>query len=120
MLHRNLFEGHTLELTDTAKEILEESKGKDFIESNLQRLCDKVNNHEITSPLDIQNSSASIIINESDSEEFKPIKDYIVNDIKYSDEILNFNTVIFIMAIYLRDKYFELNPRLKEVFRVNS
>lgn len=109
-----------IQLTPLGNEILEVIGGKSFIDAHLNHLIADIDNFEIKTALDVQNASPIVINNYSSNTDFNSIKNYIFKSPSYKvtttegDVFVNldFNTIINIMGIYLRNKYLDLHPNL--------
>ena len=107
------------ELSPLGDKILDEIGGKKYIEENVSTLIEKMKLQNFKSGLDVENYSTLVLIEESRSDAFTPIKNFIYNNpiYKVSEERslpLDINLCFSIMAIYLRNKYFEVYPDLKK------
>ncbi len=95
-----------IELTDLAKEILEKSGAKNFIDSSLDSLIAKIKEGKPNSPLDIHQLAVSILFNLIDTEAFSKIKDFIYQNPKYKGQHdIDIQVIINLSALYLRDRY---------------
>lgn len=101
-----------LELTKLGEDILNITGGKKYVDDHLDYLIDKIKQEDLKSPLDIQNYTEILLFKEENSDNFIAIKNYIYNNPKFKDTIVDIALVINVMRIYLRDKYFEKNPEL--------
>ncbi len=108
-----------IQLSDTGYKILEITGGKEFVDKNLDYLIGNLEKQKYKTALDVETNSGLTIYGMSDLDSFTKIKNYIFNNPIYKTseyEIgLSLNLVIQIMGIYLRDKYLDLHPKLKEV-----
>lgn len=109
-----------IQLNTVGIELLEVTGGKKFIDDTLTDLIKTLHeNNEFKSALDVQNAAVSLLYSFTDLDGFTPIKNYIFNNPVYksgeSEFTFTISIAINIMAIYLRDKYFELYPELKDV-----
>ena len=103
-----------VELSDLAREVLEKSSAKSFVDNDIDFLTLKIDERNPKSSLDIQQLAISVIFELVDTEAFSKIKDFIYQNPKYKGENIGLLTMINIIALYLRDKYFEKHPGLKE------
>jgi len=106
-----------LQLSDIGKEILRVTGGEEFVDKNINHLMRLMDDAKYKSALDVENNSFLVIMNQSDSDDFTKIKNYIYNNpVLKSNNItigLNINLVSQVMGIYLRDKYLEKHIELK-------
>lgn len=108
LLDSTYFHSHSpVELTDLAKEILEKSGAKEFVDCSLELLRKKIDEKNPQGSLDIQNAATLVIFDLVDAENFKNVKKFIYENPKYKEYDLNVPIIINIAALYLRDKYFE-------------
>ena len=119
-LQSGLFQSFSpIQLTELGLEILNTSGGKSYIESHLDALLKEMENQEFKSALDVQSFATSLILKEFDSDDFIHIRNYIFQNPVYrpegkSDIAINSPVMNQIIGIYLRDKYFEKHPELKD------
>ncbi|MBA7551205.1 hypothetical protein ES705_43741 [subsurface metagenome] len=100
-------------LTDIGVEVLELIGGKQYIDANSERLIEQMKVQNYKSALDVQNQSNLLILEQAEADDFVPIKDFIYQNPQYKAIVLDMSTVVTVMGIYLRDKYFEKYPVLK-------
>jgi len=106
--------GSPVELNTLAKDILKKSGGKNFVDNSLDFLVSKIDERNPKSNLDIQQLAVSVILDLVDTEALSKIKDFVYQNPKYRSKDISMPTIINIVALYLRDKYFELHPELTE------
>jgi len=95
-----------IELTELAKEILEKSGAKNFVDSSLDSLIAKIKEGNPKSDLDIYQLAASVLFNLVDTNAFTKIKDFIYQNPKYNGKHdLDIQIMINLSALYLRDRY---------------
>jgi len=108
-----------IQLTDFGEKVLVGFGGKAYIDTNLSTLMKGMESEDFKSALDVQNYAQSILFSQTQSDEFTPIKNFIFNNPKYvlgeSHIELTLPLVLNLMSIYLRNKYFEVYPALKDV-----
>lgn len=112
------------QLTPIGKQILDESKGKDTIDSNLDFFIEALENHNPTTAFDVEDRSMDVIINNIGNDIFNDVKNYVY----YSPDMKEFSIegedpisvrismppLLRSMSIYLRDKYFEKYPNIQD------
>lgn len=86
-----------LSLTDKGKAVLLDSSGKDYIEKNKDVLLKQIKERSPKNAYDVQEYSIDIIKSKTQLDDFNPIKNYAFK------EGLDFDLVIKILGIYLRD-----------------
>ncbi len=108
-----------IQLTPAGSDLLSKFGGDIYIENSLNRLITLMEVQNFKSALDVQNHARVLLSDEVEKEDFVKIKNYIFNNpvYKYDDKDIQLNllTIISVMSIYLRDKYFEKHPELREV-----
>jgi hypothetical protein len=109
-----------VELSPIGNEILEVSGGKKYIDTNSKILIALMEKNSLKSALDVQNHAHLVLLNQFDSDQFTEIKNYLYNNPIYRKEgkdisALNITVISQIMAIYLRNKYFEIHPELRDI-----
>jgi len=102
-----------VELNELAKELLDKSGGKAFVDNTLDFLISKIEERNPKSILDIQQLAVSVIFDLVDTEAFSKIKDFVYQNPKYQSQDVDIPVIINIIALYLRDKYFEKHPELQ-------
>lgn len=112
-----LFENRSpIRLTDKGTEVLELSGGKDYIDSNLELLILEMENEKLTTALDVQNYSSTLLYQKIEDTDFVKIKSFIYNNPKFKEADITMSSVINVIAIYLRDKYLDKYPDLLKEF----
>ena len=106
--------GNPIELNEFAKEVLEKSGAKHFIDSSYDFLSLKIDELKPKSILDIQQLAISVLFDLIDTEGFSIIKDFIYQNPKYKGKKIDIPTMIIIMSLYLRDQYFEKHPEFRK------
>ncbi len=108
-----------IQLTEFGDKVLIGFGGKKYIDENLDSLIKVMENENFKSALDVQNFAQSTLFSQTQSNDFTPIKNFIFNNPKYitgEGQIeLTLPLVLNLMSIYLRNKYFERYPTLKDV-----
>ena len=107
-----------IQLSELGVKVLEEIKGKEYIDKNIDHLISLLEKANLKSALDVENYSQTVLMGEFNSDSFTIVKNYLFNNPIYKEndggEInLDIQTVMSIMGIYLRDKYFEKHSELK-------
>lgn len=108
-----------VELSPIGMKILEDFGGKSYIDLYTEKLIKIMEQVPLKSALDVQNQATSVIFTQVDSDEFVAIKNYIFNNPIYRVDgkdiaNLDISTIAQIMGIYLRNKYFEKHPELRD------
>ncbi|MBM3405602.1 MAG: hypothetical protein FJY10_12035 [Bacteroidetes bacterium] len=101
-------------LTDKGKLLLEKSSGKKLIDDNIDFFISELYKTNPLTALDVENNAFEVIFKNTDKEIFKEVKDYIFNNPVFEGNQLNLSTIVKILSIYLRDKYFEKYPEILE------
>jgi len=115
-IDRSVFEHKSqIRLSALGKEALEITGSIKYADENLDYLLSRMEDMDIKSPLDVESIALTIILHESNSDEFVPIKNYIFQNPKYKKINLNLPTITRGLGIYLRDKYFERYPAMIDV-----
>jgi hypothetical protein len=107
------------ELTKLGSEILKATGGDKFVDDNLTGLLGLMEKQDFKSGLDVENYCTVLLFEKINEDSFTPIKNYIFQNPEYKTEVdkklqLDINVAIQVMSIYLRNKYFEKHPSLKE------
>lgn len=111
----DLFEASSpVKLTKTGMVVLELIGGKQYVDDNSERLVQLMKEQNYKSALDVQNQANLLILEQAGTDDFVPIKDFIYQNPKYKDVALDMSTVVPVMGIYLRDKYFQKYPAHKD------
>ncbi len=87
-----------LNLSDRGKVVLDESGGKEFIDSNYEEFKAKVEELNSETAYDIQESAKSVIENIKDDKRLNPIKEYLFK------EGMAIQDMNFVLAIHLRNR----------------
>ena len=87
-----------LSLTEKGKALLLDSKGKDYIDANIDSLIKDINDVSPKTPYDVQELAKKILEQRSNDDSFNQIKEFAY---KQGFEL---NLIIEVMRIYLRDK----------------
>jgi hypothetical protein len=106
-----------IQLTAVGHEILVRSGGKDFIDQYKFMLLDRLSEHSIKSPLDVEKFAETVLWEFEGSDGFTPIKDFVYYNSAY--HTLNgrsvdmyLRSVITVMSIYLRNVYLTEYPSI--------
>ena len=111
-----------LTITPTGKIVLEKCFGKKIIDNNLDFFIDLINEKKPKTKYDIETAALIVLLNKQDNEIFNELKDFIYESpetIKIqkpdTNDIANVSITMFsllkLMSIYLRDKYFEYQEK---------
>lgn len=107
------------QLTAAGKNLLEISKGKECIDKNLDTFTNQLKEYAPLTEYDVEENAKAVLLEASRTPLFNQIKDYLYNSpSKFTFEgegesvsaEINISTVLFVMSIYLRDKYLEKYP----------
>jgi hypothetical protein len=101
-----------LALTELGMELLEESMAKNNIERYLSNYIADIELLNPKTGLDVDAIGQDLFWKKSETEEFNSIKNFVYHHPKYKDISLDLATIIFVMSIYLRQKYYEKHPEL--------
>jgi hypothetical protein len=106
------------ELTELGSKILVDIGGKKYIDDFKKELISALDNKEPKTGLDVQTQSGVVLAERTSDEDFSHIKQYIFRNpiIKVAEDQkleLDLPLALRVMSIYLRNKYFELHPALK-------
>ena len=109
--------GSPVELTKNGHRLLEDSGGQKYINDNLEYLISSMERATCKSPLDVQYVAETTISDDSDSDDFVHIKNFIYNnpDKKHRDSNLGLSIIIKVLGISLREKYLKKYPELSSV-----
>jgi hypothetical protein len=118
-LQSGLFQSFSpIQLTDLGKELLNKSGGQEYIDQNSQNLISLMEKQNFKSALDVQNYANSLLINLFNTDEFVDIRNYIYQNPLFTSGKnsvqVNWPNINQVMGIYLRDKYFEKHPELRD------
>lgn len=120
-LQSGLFQSFSpIQLTPIGIDVLEKSGGKNYLEKHISDLVSEMEMQQFKSALDVQNYATTLIINRFNTDDFIQIRNYIFQNPVYKmavggDISINSAVINQVMSIYLRDKYFEKYPALKDV-----
>src|SRR3989338_347624 len=99
-----------LKLTDRGRDLLQRSGGTAFIDGNKAQLIDAIRSRSPKTAYDVQELSKQVIEEQSGSDGFIPIKNYIFN------KGIELEVIQIVISIYLRDIALkELNFDLKDI-----
>lgn len=108
-----------IQLTPIGHEVLDKTGGKEYVEKHLDDLIAKMKSQDFKSALDVQSYATSLVIQAFNTDDFIHIRNYLFQNPVYrtvDKEIpLNPADLYQIIGIFLRDKYFEKFPALKDV-----
>ena len=108
-----------IQLTEFGEQVLLGFGGKSYIDNGLNSLIASMEKENFKSALDVQNFAQSLLFSQTQSNEFTHIKNFIFNNPKYVIEgkgvDLTLPLALNLMSIYLRNKFFEVYPELKDV-----
>ncbi len=101
-------------LTEIGNSLLTECGGRKFVDENQDVLLGDIINGAPVSPLDVEKLAIEVLLKFSESPGFIQIKDFIYNNPSYKEVSVQLYSIINIMSVYLRDKYFERFPGSRE------
>lgn len=108
-----------IELSPIGLKLLSDSGGREYVDKNVDFLVSALESKGLISALDVQTQAISVISDQNASLGFKKIKDYVYQNPTYTYENnelpLTMITINNIMGVYLRDKYFERHPDLRNI-----
>lgn len=115
----SVFQSHSpIRITPLGMDILKQSGGENYVNSYLETLIDKMESQDFKSALDVQNYSTSLMMEELHTDEFISIRNYLFQNpvFRSSDKEIQLNapSICNLMGVFLRDKYFEIHPELKD------
>ena len=109
-------------LTDIGNKLLNISGSKKCIDDNIDFFDSEIQKFKPQVALDVEDYSLTVLNENTDKSFFNPIKDFVfhasypyvlIDDEGNREEFkedINMNTMLTIMSVYLRDKYFERHP----------
>jgi hypothetical protein len=108
-----------LSITQAGMDLLNDSGGRKYVDDNLSDLLSVMESFEFKSALDAQEKAISLIIDSFMTDGFIHIRNYMFHNPTYKlpeKEIpINAASMYQLMGLYLRDRYFDVHPELKEV-----
>lgn len=119
-LQTGLFKSHSpIQLTESGLDLLNNSGGKEYVENHISTILIDMESQAFKSGLDVQNYASIISIKNFNSDEFIKIRDYIYQHPVYkvsdgSELQVTSQIISQIIGIYIRDKYFDKHPELKD------
>ena len=109
-------------ITDLGNQLLEKSNGKKCIDENTEFFIKEIEKMNPLVALDVEQYSLTVLNDNIKNERFNHIKNFIYNasnmitfadtDNSSIDVSVELSSVLLIMSIYLRDKYFEVHPEI--------
>ncbi len=101
-------------LSDLGKELFTLSKAEEYLDNNFQSLLEKIKTKDPKNGLDLENYSIAVLNDYSDTDYgFEPIKKFVYNNpvVHLGEDkkayTINLQTLILIMSIWVRDKYYD-------------
>jgi hypothetical protein len=104
-------------LTEAGWEFLRISGAQECVNNDLDFFISELDRMRPSLPYDVEEGARHVLLTNTGRETFNNIKDYIY----YSPETININgvevevslmSIIFVMGIYLRDKYLDAHPEI--------
>ncbi len=104
-----------LQLNEKGGELLNISGAKEFIDKNIAVLLEKIKNKTLVAEYDVERESFTLLLESinQDNEFDKKIKKFLYNNPQFDGKNIDFRDIIFVGAIYIRDKYLEKYPFAK-------
>lgn len=113
-----------IQLTEFGEKVLVTFEGQSYIDTNLKSLISLMEKENFKSALDVQNFAQSILFSQTQNDGFTPIKNFIFNNpnlvLGESRIDLTLPLALNLMSIYLRNKYFDVYPDLKDVEQADA
>lgn len=113
-----------IQLTEFGEKVLVTFEGQSYIDTNLKSLISLMEKENFKSALDVQNFAQSILFSQTQTDGFTPIKNFIFNNpnlvLGESRIDLTLPLALNLMSIYLRNKYFDVYPDLKDVEQADA
>lgn len=119
-LQSDFFRSHSpIQLTETGIDLLNNSGGKEYVENHIETILIEMELQNFKSGLDVQNYSYTFPVKNFSSDGFIKIRDYIYQHPVFKsgpngEILINEQIITQIIGIYIRDKYFEKHPELKD------
>jgi hypothetical protein len=103
-------------LNDIGKRMIEQSPFAALVSDDSNQLFKLLDSRDLKTKFDVEASALSVILESFDEEWMKEMKIYIYNNPVVKIDNLEIPKAKFIQAcsIYLRDKYLEKHPKIKE------
>ena len=125
MIEKLIAKGSPYIITNIGFQLLRKSGGKKIIDDNLDFFINEIESLDPKIPYDVEEFAINIIFKNTGSDKFNPIKNFIyyspetvvMNDLETNEEMeirLSMPGLLNVMGIYLRDKYMDKHPELKE------
>lgn len=103
--------------------VFEKSGAKKTIDNNLEHLVSILENTQPKTPFDVEDNASSVLIQNIGDSMFNEIKSFLyyspdkieVKDPESGSDVkvmLSLHSLVKVMSIYLRDKYFERHPEI--------
>jgi hypothetical protein len=110
-------------LVPAGEELLEVSCGKNTIDNNLDFFINLIDECNPQIAYDVEETAYKVIFKNTANSIFNCIKDYIYyspEEIELNGEMkkISLSSIIFVMSIYLRDKYLEIHPEIEKRFEL--
>ena len=101
-----------VKLTDTGKNLLDESGAKNVIDNNFEKLEKKIDEQNLKSAYDIQVYIQRLVFQMASKDVMLPVKNFVYKNPKYKNTELELTDIQRTMVIYLRDEYFKKHPEI--------
>jgi hypothetical protein len=109
-------------ITNFGEVLLNVSEGRDCVDNNIDFFISEIEKMKPLVALDVENYSLTVLNENTKSEMFNNIKDFVFNapsnfllKTPEGNEIeipIKMENILWVMSIYLRDKYFETHPEI--------
>ena len=112
------------QLTNVGIKILNESKGKETIDNNIDFFINLIESYNPRTAFDVEDRAMDVILNNIGNDIFDDVKNYVYYSPEKKDVQMDDNSIVEIkismpplirsMSIYLRDKYFDKYPEIED------
>lgn len=108
------------QLTDAGFDVLEKTGSKKYVEEHVEELIQEMEKQDFKSSLDVQEYAISIVIGLFNTDAFIHIRNYLFQNPVYrtstgTELTLSTANIYQIVGIFIRDKYFEKHPELRNI-----
>ena len=114
-LERNFYEsGSAIKINELGYELLKTSFAQKLLDENINSWIIELEKIGFTSPLEVEKGSYTLMLNKMDSPEFEKIQTFTYNNKSFKEMPLVYSDILFVMGLYLRDKYLEKHTEIKQ------
>jgi hypothetical protein len=96
----------------SGKKLYIESGAEKLLNSLLDSLLSELETMSFDSPLEVERACLKLFIQKMENPEFNEVQTFAYNHPSFEDTPLAYSDILFVMALMLRDKYFEKHPEL--------